>query len=134
MRSLPILVLLSLISLGMAEEQIVTEWTLPPNEIAEIKMGGRQPVNKPLDPGPQVLIVRSGQKAKLELIREARYPSEFDPAQVVDLAAAARGDGGIVPQTPKCFETTCAGWEISFEALAGPKLITVVGKATYTSV
>jgi hypothetical protein len=133
MRPFAAILLVAFGSIGLSDDRLVVEWTLPAGELAELKLEGKA-ANKPLDCNPKVVEVRPGQKATVELIREVRYPKEFDPAQVVDLAAAAKGEGGVLPQTPTAFETTNAGWTISFKGQPGAKLITIVGEASYTSV
>jgi hypothetical protein len=131
----PIVILLALASpfAAAGSDDVIAEVTLPAGEVASIRSKDKV-MDTPLAPGPRGIHLRAGQAASIEIIREARYPIEFDPAQVVDVAAAARGEGGVVPQTPTAFQTTNVGWTISLEARPGPQLITLIGKATYTAV
>jgi hypothetical protein len=133
MRNFAAMLFISSVAAGFGEEAIVAEVMLPAGEVASVKSPHHW-TKAPLARGPLRTVIQPGQTAILEAIREARYPVEFDPAQVVDLSAAVKGKGGVVPQTPHAFETTNAGWSISLEARPGPKLITLVGKATYTAV
>ncbi len=127
--------LLSLASVvtGFCADGVVAEITLPEGEVASIKVE-KKPMEYALDRGPHVVHLSPDKPTTLEFIREARYPIEFEAPQVVDLALAAKGKGGIVPQAPRAFETTNTGWTITLEARPGPKMITLIGKASYTAV
>lgn len=133
MRSLAVFLVLFSAAAGNCADIILTEFTLPAGEVATFRSDGKAQ-NFELQRGPHVVQLAPDKPATLEFIREIRYPVDFDPAQVVDVSLAAQGKGGIVPQTPRSFETTNAGWTITVEARPGPRIITLVGKAIYTTV
>ena len=133
MRSLVALLVLASVVAGFCADGIIAELTFPAGEVSSITVD-KKPMETALDRGPHVIHLSPEKPATLEFIREARYPIEFDPPQVTDLALAAKGKGGIVPQTQRAFETTNTGWTITLEARPGPKMITLIGKASYTEV
>ena len=72
---------------------------------------------------------RSGQKAIIEIIREFRYPTEFDPPQIPQNFGGG-GNGGtgttqinsfpVTPTTPTSFETRNTGVTLEVEPVVGP--------------
>jgi hypothetical protein len=132
MNLLPSLIFASLVATADART-IVVEFMLPPGEVADMKAGGKN-LGHALEPGPHRVVLKDRQEATMEIIREMRYPIEFNPAQVTDIEAAAKGKGGIEPQVPARFETTNAGWAFSIVPQETGNTITLVGKATYTAV
>ena len=132
MNLLPSLLFASLVATANSRT-IVVEFMLPPGEVSEMKAEGKN-LGRALEPGHHRIVVNDGQAATLEVIREVRYPVEFSPAQVTDIEAAAKGNGGIVPQGPARFETTNAGWAFSIVPQETGNTITLVGKAIYTAV
>lgn len=81
---------------------------------------------------------KSGQRAVIEIIREFRYPTEFDPPQIpqnfgntgnVNLVGA--GGGGnqgsfpVTPTTPTAFETRNTGVTLEVEPVIGPDGYTI---------
>ena len=134
MRLFALLIAATSVTSALCDEGVVAEITLPSGEVASIKMNNKKPMEYALDPGPHAVHLSPGKPATLEFIREARYPTEFEAPKIVDLALAAKGKGGVVPQAPRAFETTNTGWTITLEARPGPQVITLIGKATYTAV
>ncbi len=83
---------------------------------------------------------KSGQRAVIEIIREFRYPTEFDPPQIPQtfggtggvLLGAAGGALGtsnnsfpVTPTTPTAFETRNTGVTLEVEPVVGPDGITI---------
>src|SRR5678815_1788136 len=69
---------------------------------------------------------KSGQRAVIEIIREFRYPTEFDPPQIPQ---TFNGTGGgsfpVTPTTPTAFETRNTGVTLEVEPVIGPDLYTI---------
>ena len=73
---------------------------------------------------------KSGQRASIEIIREFRYPTEFNPPQIPQTVTASTGGGGvgggsvgalpITPTTPTTFETRNTGVSLEVEPVVGP--------------
>ena len=72
---------------------------------------------------------RSGQKAIIEIIREFRYPTEFDPPQIPQNFGGGGGGGlgttqinsfPVTPTTPTTFETRNTGVTLEVEPVVGP--------------
>ena len=75
---------------------------------------------------------KSGQRASIEIIREFRYPTEFNPPQIPQTVQASSsinlsggGGGGqasipITPTTPTAFETRNTGVSLEVEPVVGP--------------
>ncbi len=74
------------------------------------------------------VVTRSGQRAKVEVIREFTYPTEFEPPEI---PTNFGGNGGgaqaipITPATPTAFETTNLGSTMEVEPTLNPDNITV---------
>jgi general secretion pathway protein D len=82
---------------------------------------------------------KSGQRAVIEIIREFRYPTEFDPPQIpqnfgnqnnqVSIIPGATGAGAssfpVTPTTPTAFETRNTGVTLEVEPVIGPDGYTI---------
>jgi general secretion pathway protein D len=66
---------------------------------------------------------KSGSSAKIEIVREFRYPSQFDPPQ---LSTAAGGTySPVVPNSPSAWETKNTGIILEVEPTVGPDSYTI---------
>ncbi len=75
---------------------------------------------------------KSGQRAKIEIVREFRYPTEFSPPQIpqsVGGGISSTSTGGltsapsaipVTPTTPTAFETRNTGVTLDVEPVVGP--------------
>jgi len=61
---------------------------------------------------------KSGQRATIEIIREFRYPSEYDLPQTTSVAGQVLTP--VVPTTPTSFETKNVGITLEVEPTVGP--------------
>ena len=66
------------------------------------------------------VVVRSGERASILLVREFIYPTEFDPPEIPQEFGTATGDGGVAsfpvtPTTPTAFETRNVGTTLEVE-------------------
>ena len=82
---------------------------------------------------------KSGQRAVIEIVREFRYPTQFEPPQIPQTvgSVATRSDtGGIIPlggsgsvpvtpTTPTHFETRNTGVTLEVEPVVGPDGVTI---------
>ena len=77
---------------------------------------------------------KSGQRAVIEIIREFRYPTEFDPPQIPQTFQSPAVIGAIVtptanfpvtPTTPTAFETRNTGVTLEVEPVVGPDGYTI---------
>lgn len=68
---------------------------------------------------------RSGEVARMELIREFRYPTQFDPPQVPQTTSSGGNFIPIPPTTPSAFETKNLGVELEVEPTVGPDGYTI---------
>ncbi|MHA3773578.1 Amuc_1098 family type IV pilus outer membrane protein [Verrucomicrobiota bacterium sgz303538] len=90
---------------------------------------------------------KSGQRAVIEIIREFRYPTEFDPPQIPQnfgnqnnggttfipvtgsninpLAGQSQGSFPVTPTTPTAFETRNTGVTLEVEPVVGPDNYTI---------
>ncbi len=82
---------------------------------------------------------KSGQRAVIEIVREFRYPTQFEPPQIPQTVGSVttRGDtGGIIPlggassvpvtpTTPTHFETRNTGVTLEVEPVVGPDGVTI---------
>jgi general secretion pathway protein D len=66
---------------------------------------------------------KSGSSAKIEIIREFRYPSEFDPPELS--AASGSVYAPVVPSTPSAWETKNTGIILEVEPTVGPDSYTI---------
>ncbi|MEP6667510.1 MAG: hypothetical protein ABJF10_00070 [Chthoniobacter sp.] len=81
---------------------------------------------------PAVTVASGGKKAVVELIREFRYPTEFDPP--VASTTLVAGNFPVTPTTPRAFETINVGWTITLSTKARGGLIDVYGVADFVEV
>lgn len=71
---------------------------------------------------------RSGEVARMELIREFRYPTQFDPPQVPQTTSSGGANQSFIPippTTPSGFETKNLGVELEVEPTVGPDGYTI---------
>lgn len=83
---------------------------------------------------------KSGQRAVIEIIREFRYPTEFDPPQIpqnfgtssfglgtgsLNPLASSSGSFPVTPTTPTAFETRNTGVTLEVEPVIGPDGYTI---------
>jgi len=77
---------------------------------------------------------KSGVKAKVEVIREFLYPTEFDPPQIPQnfsgqsgggLTAASDGSFPVTPTTPTAFQTKNIGVSMEVDPTVGPDGYTI---------
>lgn len=80
---------------------------------------------------------KSGQRAVIEIIREFRYPTEFDPPQIpqtfsppttssaIGSTSASSGAFPVTPTTPTAFETRNTGVTLEVEPTVGPDGYTI---------
>jgi general secretion pathway protein D len=79
---------------------------------------------------------KSGQRAVIEIVREFRYPTQFQPPQIpqtfgsgnnpnVTLGSATGGTFPVTPTTPTSFETRNTGVTLEVEPVVGPDGITI---------
>jgi general secretion pathway protein D len=81
---------------------------------------------------------KSGQRAVIEIVREFRYPTQFQPPQIPQTVGAvtSRSDTDIIslggsssvpvtPTTPTAFETRNTGVTLEVEPVVGPDGITI---------
>jgi general secretion pathway protein D len=83
---------------------------------------------------------KSGQRAVIEIVREFRYPTQFEPPQIPQtfhggdtfsqnpLTGATSGSTGafpVTPTTPTAFETRNTGVTLEVEPVVGPDDLTI---------
>jgi general secretion pathway protein D len=82
---------------------------------------------------------KSGQRAQIEIIREFRYPTEFEPPQIPQTFGNTGNQGGgagvtvntqpqsfpVTPTTPTSFETRNTGVTLEVEPVVGPDGFTI---------
>ena len=75
---------------------------------------------------------KSGQRAVIEIVREFRYPTQFEPPDVPDIrGGSSSGTGTTVslpvvgPTTPTAFETRNTGVTLEVEPVIGPDGVTI---------
>jgi general secretion pathway protein D len=79
---------------------------------------------------------KSGQRAVIEIVREFRYPTQFQPPQIpqtfggsnnpnVAIGQATGGTFPVTPTTPTGFETRNTGVTLEVEPVVGPDGITI---------
>jgi general secretion pathway protein D len=76
---------------------------------------------------------KSGQRALIEIVREFRYPTQFDPPHVPDISRGGSSSGTsttitlpvVGPTTPTAFETRNTGVTLEVEPVVGPDGITI---------
>ncbi len=79
---------------------------------------------------------KSGQRAMIEIVREFRYPTQFEPPQIPQ-STGNSGSGGsgsnnttiniapVTPTTPTAFETRNTGVTLEVEPVVGPDGLTI---------
>lgn len=74
---------------------------------------------------------KSGNTAKIEIIREFRYATEFSPPQIPQTVGSTSGEGGstgfvpVTPTTPTAFETRNTGVTLEVQPVVGPDGTTI---------
>jgi general secretion pathway protein D len=74
---------------------------------------------------------KSGQRAVIEVVREFRYPTQFQPPQIPQTVGSTSGTVGgttsvpITPTTPTAFETRNTGVTLEVEPVVGPDGMTI---------
>ncbi len=79
---------------------------------------------------------KSGQRAVIEIVREFRYPTQFDPPKIPDrtdasvistggITGASTGAFPVTPTTPTGFETRNTGVTLEVEPVVGPDGVTI---------
>jgi general secretion pathway protein D len=71
---------------------------------------------------------KSGQRAVIEIVREFRYPTQFDPPQLPTFTSgigATSAPAVVTPTTPTQFETRNTGVMLEVEPVVGPDGITI---------
>ncbi|MDQ6808725.1 MAG: type II and III secretion system protein [Verrucomicrobiota bacterium] len=74
---------------------------------------------------------KSGQRAVIEIVREFRYPTQFEPPQIPQTVGSTSGIGAgsapipITPTTPTAFETRNTGVTLEVEPVVGPDGVTI---------
>lgn len=63
---------------------------------------------------------KSGQRAVIQLVREFKYPTQFDPPQIPQSTTSGSSFLAITPTTPSSFETKPLGVELEVEPTIGP--------------
>ncbi len=67
---------------------------------------------------------KSGQRATIQVVRELRYPTQFDPPQIPQSTSGSTFTP-ITPTTPSAFETRNIGVELEVEPTVGPDGYTI---------
>ncbi len=89
---------------------------------------------------PRVM-TKSGQRAVIEIVREFRYPTQFQPPQIPQTVGAVRTESSgvvgnliplgststvpVTPTTPTAFETRNTGVTLEVEPVVGPDGVTI---------
>ena len=85
---------------------------------------------------------KSGQRAVIEIVREFRYPTQFDPPKIpnsvgsipvggggsgvtLDFTSTSAGSVPVTPTTPTAFETRNTGVTLEVEPVVGPDGVTI---------
>jgi general secretion pathway protein D len=75
---------------------------------------------------------KSGQRAVIEVVREFRYPTQFQPPQIPQTVGSTGGGTGgstgtvpVTPTTPIAFETRNTGVTLEVEPVVGPDGVTI---------
>ncbi|HEY2802066.1 MAG TPA: Amuc_1098 family type IV pilus outer membrane protein [Chthoniobacterales bacterium] len=83
------------------------------------------------------ITTKSGQRAKIEIVREFRYPTQFEPPKIpdrfgstsdtgqVNVGPSGTGSFPVTPTTPTAFETRNTGVTLEVEPLVGPDGVTI---------
>jgi general secretion pathway protein D len=78
---------------------------------------------------------KSGQRAVIEIVREFRYPTQFQPPQIPQTTGGGNSSGSgmnttiniqpVTPTTPTAFETRNTGVTLEVEPVVGPDGVTI---------
>lgn len=75
---------------------------------------------------------KSGQRAVIEIVREFRYPTQFQPPQIPQTVGSINGTTSsgsasvpVTPTTPTAFETRNTGVTLEVEPVVGPDGVTI---------
>ncbi|MEP7015482.1 MAG: Amuc_1098 family type IV pilus outer membrane protein [Verrucomicrobiota bacterium] len=74
---------------------------------------------------------KSGQRAVIEVVREFRYPTQFQPPQIPQTVGSTAGTAAgqvsipVTPTTPIAFETRNTGVTLEVEPVVGPDGVTI---------
>jgi general secretion pathway protein D len=74
---------------------------------------------------------KSGQRAVIEIVREFRYPTQFDPPKIPESVGSTGIQAGgattvpVTPTTPTGFETRNTGVTLEVEPVVGPDGVTI---------
>lgn len=76
------------------------------------------------------VMARSGQRAKIEVIREFIYPTEYDPPEIPNQVGGGIGGGAVevfpvTPATPTAFETRNTGVTLEVDPVLGADKLTI---------
>jgi general secretion pathway protein D len=78
------------------------------------------------------LTTKSGQRAVIEIVREFRYPTQFQPPQIPqtvgNISGTSTGSAAsipVTPTTPTAFETRNTGVTLEVEPVVGPDGLTI---------
>ena len=77
------------------------------------------------------VMARSGQRAKIEIIREFIYPTEYDPPEIPNQIGSTAAIGGgtgfipVTPATPTAFETRNTGITLEVDPVLGADDFTI---------
>ncbi len=79
------------------------------------------------------VMARSGQRAKIEVIREFIYPTEYDPPEIPNQIGSSIGGGGgggggsipVTPANPTAFETRNTGVTLEVDPVLGADEFTI---------
>ena len=76
------------------------------------------------------VMARSGQRAKIEVIREFIYPTEYDPPEIPNQVGGGIGGGAVevfpvTPATPTAFETRNTGVTLEVDPVLGADELTI---------
>lgn len=66
---------------------------------------------------PKVTVLNN-QQAKVRVVRELRYPTEYDPPEIPDTGDTTAGTGVVIPANPSEFETRDVGVVLDVKATA----------------
>ncbi|HUF62850.1 MAG TPA: Amuc_1098 family type IV pilus outer membrane protein [Verrucomicrobiales bacterium] len=73
------------------------------------------------------IVAKSGSRAKVEIIRELIYPTEYDPPELPQTVGAEATQGGfpVTPATPTAFTTRNTGVTLEVDPVVGPDGYTI---------
>lgn len=71
------------------------------------------------------IVARSGERAKVEMVREFIYPTEYEPPQLPSTIGAGADITPVVPTTPMAFEKRNVGMTLEVEPTVGENKRTI---------